>query len=124
MFFIYKGTFDDKGYDRIMMSFEKLASSEPGFEFRILSEEALLNLYTWAVKLNGINEEGNGLEDQNSPDLLRLLLLFNDDVLGRFDKAKRSAYKYRDRPILRTIFTQRFPQNDIVEIDYGKLVFT
>jgi len=124
MFFIYKGNFDDKGYEQVVMSFQQLAAREPGFSFGILSEEALLNLYTWAAKLDGINEEGNSLEDQNSPDLLRLLLLFNDDVLGRFDKAKRSAYKHHDRPILRTIFSQRFPQNDIVEIDYGKLIFT
>lgn len=124
MFYIYKGSFDDKGYYQVVIGFRQLFAKEPGVGFEILSEEALLNLYIWAAKLEDITEDGNGLEDQNSPDLLRLLLLFNDDVLVRFDKAKRSACRYHDRPLLRTIFSQRFPQNDIVEIDYGKLVFT
>lgn len=124
MFFTYNGNFDSKGYAQVIMSFQQLAFKNPGFGLGVLSEEALLNLYTWAAKHDGINEKGNSLEDRNSFDLLRLLLLFNDDVLDRFEKARRSALKYPDRRILRMLFSQRFPQNDITEIDYGKLVFT
>lgn len=124
MFFIYNGNFDQNGYDEVATSFQTLASKEGGADFAILSEEALLNLYIWAANETGIKEEGNGLEDQNSPDLLKLILLFNEDVLNRFAKAKRSADKHQDRRLLRMIFAQRFPQNDLVEIDYGKLIFT
>lgn len=124
MFFIYKGKFDHKGYEHVRRSFQQLTAREPDSSFEILSEEALLNFYTWAAKLDGVREDGNGLEGQNSSDLLQLQLLFNEDVLERFDKARRSSYKYQDRPLLRMIFSQRFPQNDIADIDYGKLVFT
>jgi hypothetical protein len=124
MFFIYKDNFDKNGYNEVAKGLESLAIKEGGAAFAILSEEALLNLYTWAANETRIKEEGNGLEDQNSPDLLKLILLFNDDVLARFAKAKRTTEKYKDRRFLRMIFAQRFPQNDIVEIDYGKLIFT
>lgn len=123
MFFTYDGHFDEKGYAQVVMSIGNLGQREPGFDFGILSEESLLNLYSWAARTEGLKEDGNGLEEQNSPDLLKLFLIFNDDLLDRYAKVKRSAYRYEDRPVLRMIFAQRFPQNDIVEIDYGKLVF-
>ncbi len=124
MFFTYKGAFNRNGYAEIIIGLKKLAIKEPGMDIGILSEEALLNLYIWAANNEELTEEGNTLQDENSPDLMKMVLLFNDGVLDRLEKAKRSAYKYQDRTKLRTIFAQRFPQNDIVEIDYGKLIYT
>ncbi len=113
-----------KDIENESVSVDVLAQKEQSMDFGILSEEALLNMYIWAANNPDIPEEGNGLDEQNSPELLKLLLLFNDDVLDRFAKAKRIANKNNDRPILKTIFSQRFPQNDIIEIDYGKLIFS
>jgi hypothetical protein len=56
--------------------------------------------------------------------LFMLYLLFNEDVLANYERALKSAQKHPDRILMRMILAQGFPQNDLVHIDYGKLVYT
>lgn len=124
MFFIHNGEFDHVGYELVMQKVDELRATNPGLDFGILSEEALLNLYIWAVNNAKIPDDGNGQEDSNSPYFLQLLLMFNEKVLEKYNKAVNSIKKYKDRSKLRLVLTQRFPQSDIIDIDYGKLIFT
>lgn len=124
MFFSYDGNFNQEGYAQVMENLVELQLTYPGFSYGVLSEEALLNLYIWIANRTDISEEGNGLEEQNSQDMLKLLLLFNEKVLERFNKASKSANRYKDRTHLRRIFAERFALQDIIDIDYPKLVYT
>lgn len=124
MFFNYGIEFDINGYHLVMQRIHTIVSKAHGMPLYVLCEEALLDLYTWAAESTNIPETGNGLEDENSVSLLKLVLLSNDKVLERYSKAEKSVSRHQDRKLLRLLLAERFPQTDLVEIDYGKLLYT
>ncbi|TCJ12176.1 hypothetical protein EPD60_16665 [Flaviaesturariibacter flavus] len=115
---------DSVAYHTIIDAYRSLIRRSRHENFFLLSEEALLNMYVWATENQEIPESLNHQDGSFMVRLFMLLLLFNDDVLANYEKALHSAQKYQDRVLMRLFLAQRFPQNDIVEIDYGKLVYT
>ncbi len=124
MFFSYGGQFDIHGYHLVMQRIHTIVREAHGMPLYVLCEEALLDLYTWAAESTDMPEDGNGLGDENSTDLLKLVLLSNDKVLERYSKAQKSVRLQNDRRLLRQLLAERFPQTDLVEIDYGKLLYS
>ena len=126
MLFTYKGkTFwESIAFGVVYDEYRRLINNEGEGAHYILCEESLLNLYIWATQNKNIPENIEHHDGSFMTHLFMLYLLFNDDVLSNYDKAYKSAKQYEDKINMRRVFAERFPQNDLVNIDYGKLLFT
>lgn len=126
MWFQYKGKshLNSAAYHYVQEAYMKLVRTPGHNQYYILSEESLLNLYIWATENQNIPESIDHSDGAFMVPLFMLYLLFNEDVLANFDKGLQSAKRHPDKVLMRMILAQRFPQNDLADIDYGKLVYT
>ncbi|RZM26943.1 MAG: hypothetical protein EOO88_15140 [Pedobacter sp.] len=122
--YIGKSYLESPAYGFIAEEYDRIARTAGHHRFYLLCEEALLNLYTWATENPEIPESIDQKDGSFMVPLFMLCLLFNEDVLANYDKGLQSAQQHPDRVLMRMILAQRFPQNDLVDIDYGKLVYT
>ena len=91
----------------------------------ILSVESLLNLFLWSVQEAAIIQDKENVDASITLPFLELILLFNDDVLERYQKASHSIQHYRDeRQLQRIILAESFSQSDLINIDYTQLLYT
>jgi hypothetical protein len=126
MWFQYKGKSytDSIAFRFVFNEYTRIVKSSGHNSYYLLCEESLLNLYIWTTKNQGIPDSIEQEDGSFMIPLFMLLLSFNDEVLANYDKADASSKVYPDRINMRRVFAERFSQNDLVNIDYGKLVFT
>jgi hypothetical protein len=126
MWFQYKGKSytDSIAFGYVFDEYRRIVNSSGHDNYYLLCEESLLNLYIWATENQAIPESIEHNDGSFMVSLFMLYTSFNDDVLANYDKAEASSKQHADQINMRRIFAERFPQNDLVDIDYGKLVFT
>lgn len=126
MWFQYKGKShnDSVAFGAIYTEYRRLVNTSGHNNYYFLCEESLLNLYIWATENQTIPNDLEHNDGAFMVPLFMVYLLFNDEVLANYDKAEVSSRRHADLVNMRRVFSERFPQNDLVDIDYGKLVFT
>ncbi|HTN05707.1 hypothetical protein [Agriterribacter sp.] len=112
------------GYSFVESEWRRIVNTNEHNRFTILCEESLLMMYTWTVGNDEIVEDNQDGTGSFMIPLFKLLLLFNDDVLRNFKRADDSAKRHNTLINYRKILAQRFPQCDLVNIDFGKIVVT
>jgi hypothetical protein len=111
-------------YSYFQKQLESLKRTDPETNFILVPVESLLNMFAWITTQTEIPDEVEGGPDQMLPTL-QLLLLFNDDLLHRFNNANRKfpGVDSERRPA-QIIFAQSFPQHDLTNPDYAQLLNT
>lgn len=126
MWFQYKGKSytDSLAFGYVFDEYRRIVNTSGHGNYYLLCEESLLNLYIWATENQAIPESIEHNDGSFMVSLFMLYTAFNDEVLANYDKAETSSKNHPDQINMRRVFAERFPQNDLVDIDYGKLLFT
>ncbi len=126
MWFQYKGKsyIDSIAFGYVFDEYRRIVNTSGPANYYLLCEESLLNLYIWATENQAIPKSIEHIDGSFMVSLFMLYTTFNDEVLANYGKAESSSKNHADQINMRRIFAERFPQNDLVDIDYGKLLFT
>jgi hypothetical protein len=122
--FMGRPYFSSPSYWHVVVRYAKIRREYPGEAHSILSEEALLNLFLWTKTNPDIPSKLESIDASVMLHMFILNLLFNEDVLNKYQKAVDSAKKHDNRVLQRMFLATSFPQSDIINVDYPQLMYT
>jgi hypothetical protein len=112
-------------YWYIDQEYRRIKNFHAGEKHSIISVESLLNLFLWLQKNKTIPKDCKNFDASLTIPLLKLFLLFNEDVLKNYQNVVDSIRSLgNERKLQRLIFAGSFSQSDLVNIDYAQLFYT
>ncbi len=124
-------TFNEHKYDQspsyfyIESEYRRIRNFHQNEEHEIIVVESLLNMYLWLQENKASISEIEVLDASATIPLFKLYLLFNDELLERYDRAAKSVEEIDDgRQLQRIQLALSFPQSDLTNIDYAQLFYT
>lgn len=105
--------------------YRRIQNFHPQEQHALISVEALLDMFLWVKDKDTIPELIKNDDVSVTLPFLELILLFNDDVLKKYEKATSSIKQFNDsKRLQRLILSGSFSQSDLINIDYGQLFYT
>lgn len=112
-------------YIAIEGEYNRIKNYHPNEHHALISVESLLDMFLWSKDKIEIPDTLNNDDVSVTLPFLELILLFNDDVLKRYEKATTSINQFKDsKRIQRLILAGSFSQSDLINVDYAQLFFT
>lgn len=112
-------------YHVFAQEIKRLQMQHPNSYLQLISPQTLLNILTWVRNQPGLPKAGTETDGSRSLELLRLILVFNDELSAKYAQARTSAAHYTDHlGPYRELFAMQFPQWDINNTNYAQLLKT
>ena len=122
-FYEYK-FFQSPIYFDIRDRLDRILRGDPGSNLQMLVVESFLIMISWLTTDPGIPEDVE-INASHPLPLLKLCLLFNDDLLARYEIGHQSIPGIPvDRRPTQLAMAMGFPQNDMVNPDYAQTLNT
>lgn len=122
-------TFDytqSPSYYVVEVEIRRLKRKYPSTALQLIMPEAILNLFLWIRNNARLPEKGPVNDDASiTIEMFRLILLFNQEVNSKVNKAKKSVSQHTDRLTpYRELLATQFPQWDLNSTDYAQLFYS
>ncbi len=112
-------------YHEVAQRYNWLQNRFPDKHFHILSVESFLQLFSWIAKHDEIPDIIEKHDASATLPLFKLCLLFNEDLLNKFEIANKSVQQSgSDHELQRRMLAMAFPQHDFLNTDYAQLLLT